>query len=92
MTSQLILQVDDVIRYMGFERSYFSKVFSKSCGLSIKDYLNDLRFSIAEQLLLETNASIKNIARCLGAEDSRALNRLFKQRTGKTPLQFRKQS
>lgn len=69
-----------------------NRAFRRAVGKSPLHYLNDLRISTAEQLLLRNPAlPITAIAAECGFEDSNYFSRLFKKRTGHTPRSFRKQ-
>lgn len=60
-------------------------------GTNFRHELEQTRFSISRQLLVETNESIINIAISLGYSHSSAFSRAFKQWSGKTPHQWRKE-
>ncbi len=67
-----------------------NRTFRRTVGKSPLHYLNDLRISAAEQLLLKNPAlPITTIASECGFEDSNYFSRLFKKRTGLTPRTYR---
>lgn len=59
-------------------------------GTNFRRELEQRRFSISRQLLTETNEQIINIAVSLGYSNSSAFTRAFKQWSGKSPSQWRK--
>ena len=73
-----------------FSPIYCDTVFKKDMGRSIIDYLLELRVNEAKSLLLEGELGLKEIAEHTGFGDSNYLSRIFKKRTGYTPLQYRK--
>lgn len=64
--------------------------FSKQYHMSIGEYTNHIRMSVAANLLSTTDLSIEAIANKVGYYHSGNLSRMFKKHYGKTPLQFRK--
>jgi len=63
----------------------------KLYGTSFRHELEQSRFAISRQLLSETNESLLNIALSLGYSHTGAFSRAFKQWSGKSPTQWRKE-
>ncbi|MBD3860816.1 helix-turn-helix domain-containing protein [Bacillus sp. 28A-2] len=74
---------------MGFHESYFSTFFKQSMGMSVTDYLAQIRIDEAKKRLLQTDDQIQIIARQVGYADSLYFSRKFRQKTGRTPSEFR---
>jgi|SaaInlStandDraft_1057018.scaffolds.fasta_scaffold24147_2 AraC-like DNA-binding protein len=81
------IRVEDVVQFVGLERSYFSKLFSQRMGHSIREHLGQVRMGQAEVLIRQDGLNIEEIARTVGFEDIRPLLRLFRKKYGKTPSQ-----
>ena len=64
--------------------------FSAKYHMSISQYTNSIRMTIAENLLSTTELSIDEIAKRLGYNYSGNFVKSFKKAHGKTPLNFRK--
>lgn len=64
--------------------------FSKQYHMSIGEYTNHLRMTIAANLLSTTDLSIEDIATKVGYNYSANFSKMFKKTYGKTPLNFRK--
>lgn len=64
--------------------------FSKQYHMSIGEYTNHLRMTIAANLLSTTDLSVDDIARNVGYNYSANFSKMFKKTYGKTPLKFRK--
>lgn len=60
-------------------------------GTSYKNLCNQVRFSSAEKLLLDTNTNLTEISLSLGFASASAFNNAFKKWTGLTPLKYRQQ-
>ena len=64
--------------------------FSAKYHMSISEYTNSIRMTIAENLLSTTELSIDEISKKLGYNYSSNFVKMFKKTHGKTPLAFRK--
>ncbi|WP_089814570.1 helix-turn-helix domain-containing protein [Chitinophaga sp. YR627] len=69
--------------------NYFSELLRNIRGMSMQQHIHAFVIDKAKSLLLTTNLSISEIAYQLGFEDPGYFNRLFKNKTGQTPLEFR---
>lgn len=69
---------------------YFRKLFTKHFGRSPKQFMIDLRIQKAKQLLSEGVISVSAISERSGFSNPYHFCRLFKQRTGITPSEYRK--
>lgn len=67
-----------------------SRKFNSITGLSIPKYLKTIRIIHAKQKLSSSNASLTDIAIQCGFSSLVDFDRVFKQDTGFTPLQYRK--
>lgn len=83
------IRVDDVARFAGLERSYFSKLFKARTGESPYVHIMNLRCAEARRLLAETPMPIEHIALIIGFKDSYHFSSFFKQKVGISPLPYR---
>lgn len=74
---------------LGVSYSKFRLDFKKQTGVSPLQYHLLLKIEKSKELLLNTYKSQKEIAYELGFDSDHYFNRLFKQKTGITPKQFR---
>lgn len=68
---------------------YFSDLLRKETGRSAKDHINDFVVEKAKSILLSSGDSISEIAYDLGFNYPHYFTRLFKSRTGQTPVEYR---
>ncbi len=68
-----------------------SRVFSERLHMGFNEYLNALRVDYARELLRETDLPITQLAFECGFESQRTFNRAFREQTGQSPRQFRKE-
>ncbi|MDV5169578.1 AraC family transcriptional regulator [Photobacterium rosenbergii] len=69
--------------------NYLSHIFQQQGKTSFKDYLCHRRLDKAQTLLAQDQCRIKQISEQCGFTDSNYFCRLFKQKLGMTPSQFR---
>lgn len=72
--------------------AYLGQMFKKQYGESFKDYLNRIRMVKAEELLLNTNLKIHEIAEEVGYSDVDYFINRFISYAGCTPAKYRKQT
>lgn len=84
------LKLDDVAAQVYLSPHYFSSLFIHEMGQSFSDYLITLRIETAKRMLRESNLSISEIAASVGYQDSRYFSRLFMQKVGIKPKDYRK--
>ena len=69
--------------------SYLSDLLKKETGKNAQDHIHFYLIEEAKNSLLSTNKSVGEIAYSLGFDYPQYFNKLFKQKTGKTPIEFR---
>lgn len=79
------IRVERIAGELGLDRRYLSRLFKETSGCSIQEYLIRVRLEEAERLLLR-GCSVKEAARLTGYDDVSNFSKLFKKRTGKTPV------
>ncbi len=67
------------------------RLFKRKEGVTILQYINDLKLQKARQLLAETEMPIKDIASALGFTSTGYFGRFFKSKQGMTPNAYREQ-
>lgn len=75
---------------LGVSNSYLSSSFKTTFGIGLVQYINSLRIDRAKELILTTDASIKEIARQVGFTSDVSFIRVFKKYEEKTPTALRK--
>ena len=76
----------------GMSYSSFRRLFKTFTGLAPNQYLLELKIRKARNLLANTALQVQEIAEECGFESHFYFSRLFKQRTGVSPLAYRKNS
>ncbi len=68
--------------------SYLSRLFKKQTGLTIIDYIIQLKMEKARKLLEQPNSKVCDVAQKLGYESAAHFSRLFKRETGVNPKDY----
>lgn len=74
---------------VNLSQKYLSDLLKKETGRSAKDHINDFLVNKAKNLLLSTEDTVAEIAYELGFNYPHYFSRLFKNKTGLTPLKYR---
>jgi YesN/AraC family two-component response regulator len=69
--------------------SYLSDLLKKETGKNAQDHIHFHLIDEAKNILVNTNKSVGEIVYSLGFEYPQYFNKLFRQKTGKTPVEFR---
>jgi AraC-like DNA-binding protein/ligand-binding sensor protein len=70
---------------------YFCKKFKESTGLTFTNYLSRTRVEAAKELLVNPQTRISEVAFEVGFQSLTHFNRVFKEVSGQSPTQYRKQ-
>ena len=85
------IRLSDIANAVNLSPNYFHTIFSKNCGKTPRQYLEDYRISVAKKLLLTTKLTLEDIAERCGFETQQYLTTVFKAQTGFSPAQFKRQ-
>lgn len=69
--------------------SYLSDLLKKETGKNTQDHIHFYLIEEAKNYLMNTEKNINEIAYSLGFEYPQYFNKLFKQKTGNTPMEYR---
>lgn len=83
------LSVDDISSATGYNKDYLSRIFKAGTGMTMIDFLNNLRIEEARYLLLNTDKSITEIALEVGFGSNAYLSKLFRKKYTLTPNKYR---
>ena len=86
------ITVSDMAKYVSLNRSYLFTLFQRVLKISPQEFLTTFRLTRAKEQLRLTNATVAAIAQSVGYRDPLVFSKAFKQMTGMTPVQYRKQN
>jgi AraC-like DNA-binding protein len=84
------IQIPDLASKVFMSPQRFRRVFKDVTGMTPLDYINSIRINRAEELIKDGRLSIAEIAEQIGIYDTNYFSRLFKQKKGVTPSEFRR--
>ena len=83
------LNIEEVAAYVSLSKSHFYTRFKKEVGTTPNGYATAFRLSQARYLLIHSNQAIHDIAEAVGYSDPLYFSRVFKQKCGTSPKEFR---
>ena len=78
------------VRTAGIPERTLKRRFKIATGLTLIDYLQNLRIEKAKRLLESSQRAIDEVSADVGYEDASFFRRLFRRRTGLSPSQYRR--
>lgn len=85
------IRLEDISRMVSMEIPSFCRYFKRVTGKTFTEFVNEFRVTYACKLIAETDLSIAAVCFESGFNNSSHFNRLFKNTTGKTPLEYREE-
>lgn len=74
-----------------FSQEYLLRLFKKEEGVTILQYINDLKLKRAKELLLNPDLQVRDVAELLGYHDNGYFIRFFRSKTGVSPKVYREE-
>ena len=84
------LHVEEIAEKFNLDRRYLSRLFKEKTGLSVQEYLIEVRMSEAKKHL-ESGASVTQAAQLSGYEDVCNFSKMFKKHFGVSPAKWKKE-
>jgi len=84
------LNLQELADRVAISRNYFAQLFKQETGMTIWNYLVQLRMNKARELLLGTERKVYEIACDVGYDNSVHFSQLFKEHYGLTPVEYKK--
>lgn len=83
------ISLEEIADKLDITPEYLSALFNREVGVNFTVFLRDFRISHARRLLKSTDKKIYEIAEEVGYTDSKYFNRVFKEKVGVSPREFR---
>lgn len=83
------ISLEQMADYVKVSPFYLSKLFKDEKGVTFINFISDKRLEIASRLLAETDLSIKEITARVGYNDQNYFSRIFKNKYGMSPKEYR---
>ncbi len=84
--------VEEMAEYCNLSTAQFRRVFRQHTGMLPKLYIDRIKVAMAAEMLCTSKGRLEDVANRLGYRDPFHFSRRFKQLTGFSPEQYRKES
>lgn len=84
------ITVNSLAAAMHFNTHHLSKTFKKQTGINLGDYITEMKMARARLLIGRGRPKAAVVAGLLGFRDVRYFSRLFRERIGQTPTEYRR--
>jgi AraC-like DNA-binding protein len=85
------LSLDTLARAVGSNKSHLSRQFKRETGMTVIEYLQDVRVDAAKRLLL-AGLKVAAVAERVGFSDAFYFSRIFARLAGYPPSEFRQRN
>ncbi|MCR2806377.1 response regulator [Paenibacillus soyae] len=83
------VHASDMAKRVNMSRSYFSQCFKELVGMPFNEYLRHIRIEQAKEYLQYTQKTVQWISENTGYADQKYFSRVFQEKTGMLPSEFR---
>ncbi len=84
------ISISDIAEQFKINASYLSRIFSNSMGLSVTEFVCQVKMKYVAKELIYNDDNIATIAENVAYYDSKYLSKVFKSQYGLTPSEYRK--
>ncbi len=82
------LSITDIAEHLNMSPGYLQALFRQALRISPKQYMNQIRFQLVSELLLQGTASLEQIGESIGYDDPIEFRRWFRRHAGMSIRQF----
>ena len=86
------LDLKKLARNLGVSNNHLARLFKHYYGMTISEYIIELRMEEATRLLTHTDMEITEVALQAGVKSMSNFYKIFKERNGLTPKEYRMKS
>jgi AraC-like DNA-binding protein len=84
-----LLKSTTVADFFGYNEDYLNRLFKKTFGKTLKQYMDDVRMDYIKKQLLIDGLSLTQVAMMAGFEEYKYFLKYFRYHEGMTPTEFR---
>ncbi|WP_167858990.1 helix-turn-helix domain-containing protein [Paenibacillus cymbidii] len=84
------LSLKDISTNVYLSPGYLNTIFKTETGVTIYDYMTQVRMEAAAKLILHPESKVQDVAQEVGYNNAQSFNRLFKRTYRMTPLEYRR--
>ncbi|MBI3830212.1 MAG: helix-turn-helix transcriptional regulator [Planctomycetes bacterium] len=86
------LTLEDVAHQVFLSPNYFTSLFTAKAGLTVFDYIRDVRLTEAGRLMSQSDLNVREIAKEVGFGNRSHFARSFKKHFGCTPREYKRRA
>lgn len=86
------ITMQDICAALGRTKSAICPAFKEKYGITVMDYLTELRIEEAKKMLSETDMTVSEISEEIGFSDTSYFSKVFCKTVGKSPSNYRRNS
>ena len=86
------ISMKDICTALGRTKSAICPVFKEKYGITVMDYMTDLRLEEAKRMLIETDMTVSEISDVVGFSDTSYFSKVFAKKCNLSPTQYRKKA
>ena len=86
------ITMPDICKALGRTKSAICPAFKEKYGITVMDYLTELRMDEAKKMLSETDMTVSEISEEVGFSDTSYFSKVFCKAVGKSPSSYRRNS
>lgn len=83
------VEIQELSTFFHYNEAYLGQLVKKSTGMTLRRYCIEHRLEYARQLLVNTDLSVNEIIRKIGYQNKTYFYKIFKQRYGITPSEYK---
>ncbi len=83
------IKIDDIANIAGFSKYHFTRLFKQIMNVTCYEYLVNQRITYAEELLMESEITIMQVAMKSGFSSLATFNRVFRAKNHCTPSEYK---
>lgn len=87
-----IITRNDMEKLVHLNQDYLNRVFKAYTGYTLMEYIQYYRIVMAKKMLREGDDAVSNIGIAVGYDSPAYFSKIFKKRTGMTPIEYRQKS
>lgn len=84
------LNTEGIAKNFGISKTQLYYIFKEVSGMTVSDYITEYRITRAKELLINSSYSVEIVSQETGYGNLSSFSRIFKAKTGMSPLQYRK--
>ena len=84
------VDISDLCGEFNYSPDYISKMFSKTYGITVKKYINQVKMAAAKQLLVTSHLSVEQVGSAVGFDNVHLFYKYFRYHEKITPSEYRK--